>query len=157
PVFETLRGSDAEQPLKRRGQWSRSGPVRSSWGFAQELGSSRAVKCTDLIPHAASAALGSATARESAVQQLRSQWHLQVCTAQVARATASFFWLPSRLAAVANSELSVGRIQALAPLALRNSRCSLVREPGCLVTRQTTTRLRRRMRLRRTGFCGVRQ
>ena len=65
------------------------------------------------------------------MQQLRSQCRLRVSTARVARPSASFFWLPSRLVSVANSKLSFGRIQAMAPLALRNSRCSQARElPG---------------------------
>src|SRR5690606_34983406 len=99
--------------------------------FVQGLGSSRTVKRTDWAPHAVSTAVGSTTARESAVQQLRSQCHLPVSTARGARPSASFFWIPSRLVAAANSKLSFGRIQALAPLALRKFRCSRPRElPG---------------------------
>jgi len=65
------------------------------------------------------------------VQQLRSQCHLPVSTARVARLAASFFSLPSKPVTVANSKLSFRRILVMAPLVLRKSRCSEPRElPG---------------------------
>jgi hypothetical protein len=100
------------------------------------LGSSRQAKRTSKNPRAASAAAGSITARECAVQLLRSSCHLPARTARVACLVASFSWLPAGAAGVANSAQTFGdllrRVRSgvehfvwlQAPLPLRTVLCS---------------------------------
>jgi len=103
-----LPGRSVRHRLDRQDQRPRSESIRLSSGSVYGLGTSRQARRSGEHPHAASAAVGSTTARECAVQLLRSSCHLPVRTARVARLVASFSWLPACLIGVANSASSSG-------------------------------------------------